>query len=297
MYNIGVIILNYLAYQATMDTIASFKKQKTKGMNVKYVIVDNCSNNNSYLELKKKYKNCEDIIVVKADKNLGFANGNNLGYKTLLKFMNPDFVIISNDDILIENNSLFTWLIECFDKYHYAVLGPDIYSINGKFHQSPVIPNDTNVLKCYKQLIRYKMSKIKGQIRKLLNQPSPYVGYPSWDNRYYKEFHNDMALHGSFQIFSKLYFDVYSEPYDPSTFLYMEEDILFLRCKMSVGGGLKMVYDPSFQIKHLQAVSTNMINSTNYDKEIFRKTQLIKSMNIYIHVLKKMKKEASCKFK
>lgn len=282
MKRIGIVILNYLAYKTTMNTVSAFDMQDSEGYEIFIVIVDNCSPNRSFQELQKEYCGRSNVIVVKTEYNLGFANGNNFGYQELLHHMDPDFVVISNDDILLPQKGLFRWIEESSIKYQYAVLGPDIYSIYADFHQSPLKVFTTDEKKVKKRIFSLHVSLVKCYLKKLFHVIKPYQR-PSWKNDFYKEFHDEMTLHGSFQVFSKLYFMDYTEPYDPQTFLYLEEDILKLRCDIKQ---LKMVYSPDYQVHHLQAVATNMINSTDYEKEIFRLQHRLRSMKVYLKILR-----------
>ena len=105
-----------------------------------------------------------------------------------------------------------------------------------------------------------------------------------WKNKYYTEFHDDMTLHGSFQIFSKKYFEQYKELYDSRTFLYMEEDLLRLRCDKK---GLRMCYVPGFRVNHLQAMSSVLDQRSAYEKQISRLKHTENSMKVYISELDK----------
>lgn len=281
MQKIGIVILNYLAYQTTIETVASFEKQEKNGFEIQYVIIDNGSPNESYEVLRKEYENRSDILVIKTEKNLGFANGNNFGCQELLKQMQPDFIVISNDDILLPQEGLYQWIADCYEKYQFSVLGPDVYSVNGKFHQSPCENFSQDKAACQKKLREIQIKYFKSVIKKFLHY-SKYSGYPTWENEQYQQVHHDKTLHGSFQIFSNRYFRNYSEPYDPSTFLYMEEDILKLRCDKK---HLSMVYDPSYQVHHLQAVATNASHTNQYDKQLFRYKHIIQSLKAYIRQL------------
>lgn len=280
---IGIVILNYLAYQVTIDTVNSFLEQDASNVEVQYIIVDNGSTNESYDKLLDIFGKYENIHIYQTEKNLGFANGNNFGYKKLLDHMKPDYVIISNDDILLPQPGIFKWIDECYRKYKFSVLGPDVYSINGKFHQSPIENYSRSVIRCACKYLKncYNISKLR--IKQLLRIDVKYE-HPSWDNDRYGEPNTKYTLHGSFQIFSKDYFEKYEFPYDKSTFLYMEEDFLKLRCEKY---GLLMQYDNSYTVNHLQAVATNMVNNNAYDKQIVRLKNLNKSLKEYIKELLK----------
>ncbi|HFI0272105.1 TPA: glycosyltransferase family 2 protein, partial [Streptococcus suis] len=118
--------------------INSFCRQTDDNINVKIIVVDNSSPNESFDVLQNEFKDNLNISVVKTPKNLGFANGNNYGYNVLKEYMDPDFVIFSNSDIILPENGLYKWILQCKNDYNFGVLGPSIYSINGDFYQNPI---------------------------------------------------------------------------------------------------------------------------------------------------------------
>lgn len=288
MLKYGVIILNYLAYEETINTLSSFFLQKKDDCTVEYIIVDNFSNNESYDKLVQFAKDYENVHVFRTKRNLGFANGNNYGYVQLKKILpDPDYVIISNDDILLIDNKLFSWIDSCYNKNKFAVLGPDVYSIRGQFHQSPGYNRSRDIANLKNEQRQLRKKLIKTYIAYLRGKyVSQTKNVPVWNNDLYESYSEEYTIHGSFQVFSKVYFNFYKTPYDSSTFLYLEEDILKLRCDIK---GIKMVYDPSYKLNHLQAVSTNKINKTSFSKEVFRYKNLLKSLGIFIRITRKAK--------
>ncbi len=282
---IGIVILNYLAYQVTMETVGAFMKQDTDGNEIRIIIVDNCSPNESYAKLCDAYAESPVVDVLVTEKNLGFAKGNNFGCRKLLDEMKPDFVIISNDDILLPQPGLYRWITECYEKYGFAVLGPDVYSVNGKFHQSPYAPLTQDPKECRKIIAELKMMYLRCRIKKLLHCAAKF-GVARWENTFYQDVRDDMTLHGSFQVFSSAYFRYYDLPYDPRTFLYREEDILRLRCDQK---NLRCVYDPGYRIEHLQAVSTNMVNPDHNMREIARIRNMLNATKVYLEILNESK--------
>lgn len=277
MYNIGVVILNYIAYQDTIHTVDSFLEQDKSDVHLEIVIVDNASPNDSFSHLSEYAKKHENVHICQTEKNLGFAKGNNYGYSYLLEFISPDFVIMSNDDILLPQKGLFEWIANCYKDTNFAVLGPDIYSLRGEFHQSPCYNLTENRISCGWTIIRKNLALIKLYIQKFLHiRVKPYTA--TWGNNDYHTPSDKVTVHGSFQIFSKLYFKHYSEPYDPATFLYMEENLVKLRCDKA---DIKMYYSPDYRVDHLQAVATNKISDSNTDKTISRKKNEIASLKVY----------------
>lgn len=284
MINIGVVILNYLSYDVTIKCVEYFQKQSKNNVNVKIVVVDNASPNNSFNVLYDKFKSNKDIKVVKTPQNLGFARGNNFGYKELCKIMNPDFVVISNSDAYVKDDGLYNWIIDCYEKYNFSVLGPSVYSVYGQFYQSPSEPMTRSKIKIREHQFRLILSIIKSSIlmRVKVNKENNYWRIKS-NNPYSKKRTQDKTLHGAFQIFSKNYFMEYTEPYDGRTFLYVEEDILRIRCDLK---GLVMLYSPDYKVYHLQAMSSNRVTSSFYKKQIIRNKNTLYSLNIYLKYCK-----------
>ena len=278
----GVIILNYIAYNETINCVNDFKKQEQADREIVYIVVDNCSTNNSYEILCNTFKNDNSVFIIKTNINIGFSKGNNYGYSFLKENFNYKFVIFSNDDILLPQKGLYNWIDNSFDEFNFGLLGPDIYSIKGCFHQSPMENETTSIIKCNLKIIKLKikiiilwfLARIKKGYKKKAN---------IWKNSSYNEVCLKKTLHGSFIIMSHIYLDNYSNPFDERTFLYMEEDILKIRCDKK---NIKIVYNPNYCLNHLQAVSTDAIVKDWYIKQIFRTKNVLNSMKIYKNVLK-----------
>lgn len=78
------------------------------------IVVDNCSSDNSYEELKK----CESdkIKVLLSDKNGGYGYGNNLGVKYSYDILSANYVLISNPDVKF-SESVVVALIDAFKRH------------------------------------------------------------------------------------------------------------------------------------------------------------------------------------
>ena len=90
-------------------------------------------------------------------------------------------------------------------------------------------------------------------------------------------------LHGCCLIFSKEYMNRF-EGLNPKTFLYCEEELLFLRLKHY---NLLSLYDDEITIIHTENASTNFLYPDKRKKEIFFLKNYIKSNKILLKELKK----------
>ena len=255
---IGVVILHYKNIFETYKCIESYSKQNTDGISVKTVIVDNGSCNGTGEELSARFKNNIDIYCLILQENLGFAKGNNTGFHFLNERFSPDFIIYSNSDIELLDNNFYKWILQKYSQYHFAVLGPDIYSLTKKYHQSPC--ENTTLFRCL--LKRYLNFKI---VKKLLLAKHKI----SWE-----EPSTEFTLHGSLLIFSKGFFHIYPEGIYDKTFLYYEEAFLRKYCD---DANLLMVYDNTYTVHHVQAASSHQKN-----RKKFRRQQENRSLDLLI---------------
>ena len=104
-YKFTFVILHYLTMEDTIDCIESIR-DKCRNFQYRIIVVDNASPNNSGRKLEKKYKDDSDIKVVVNRENVGFARGNNIGFK-IAKEDKSDFIILCNNDTkLLKDNFL-----------------------------------------------------------------------------------------------------------------------------------------------------------------------------------------------
>lgn len=91
---VSIITINYNGWQETCELIASLKQFETYPYEI--IVVDNASKGDDADRIQAKYP---DVKLVRSERNLGFAGGNNLGYKyaegTYIFFLNNDTVIKS----------------------------------------------------------------------------------------------------------------------------------------------------------------------------------------------------------
>ncbi|SIO19404.1 hypothetical protein SAMN05878443_1868 [Carnobacterium alterfunditum] len=96
MQTSGVVILNFNSANTTIQLVNRLEKFSYFE---KVVIVDNCSNDNSFDILRKIVSNKVDVIQTKENK--GYSYGNNYGIKFLEKFK-LDIIFIANPDVNFE---------------------------------------------------------------------------------------------------------------------------------------------------------------------------------------------------
>lgn len=128
---VSIIILSWNRKDDTLECLESLAKSNIKGFDLEVLVVDNKSTDGSQQALKKFIKSKTAVKNIKwrmieNGENLGFAEGNNVGMRDVLK-KGADFVVLLNDDAVADKN-LVSDLITATKKYPKAgTFTPKIY--------------------------------------------------------------------------------------------------------------------------------------------------------------------------
>lgn len=104
---VSIIIINYNGKEFLADCLKSVMNQSYNDFEI--IFVDNGSSDNS-LEFVNNNFNDEKIKIIKSDENLGFAGGNNLGFK----YASGEYIVLLNNDTIVEHDWL-KYLIEAME--------------------------------------------------------------------------------------------------------------------------------------------------------------------------------------
>ncbi|AZT91535.1 glycosyltransferase family 2 protein [Caldicellulosiruptor changbaiensis] len=97
---IFILIVNCSNYTNTVECVESLKDIEYE--NYRIVIVDDGSFSDSYNKLKEKCLNC---VIIRSERNLWFAGGNNVGIKYALA-NGADYILLLNNDTIVEKDFL-----------------------------------------------------------------------------------------------------------------------------------------------------------------------------------------------
>ncbi len=279
------IILHYKNINDTIECINSIRTLEDN--NYKIVVVDN---NSGIKEDDIKLKSLIDDLII-LEENIGFAKGNNKGIDLAREKYYPDFMIVINNDTIIEQTDFLRKIKKDYQKYHFDALGPKIITSGGEsVNPFPAYKTKEQVEKAIhraKQLISIYKSHWKRfllrnfiRIKQILKKTVPLENG--------KKFQEDVSLHGCAIIFSKKYYNKYQDCFYKGTFLYHEEEFLEYRRKKDQ---LKFIYDPELEIFHKEGSSLNYSYDDNlYQKLIFREENILKSLQ-QLNQLMEEKKE------
>lgn len=289
MYHISFVILHYLSFAVTsacIDSICASYPQ-TDTISWQIIVVDNASPNDSFEQLRRKYHDVSHITLLHSDQNLGFAKGNNLGYRYALEHFQSDFVIIANNDTEFLQSGFLQTMIQTYELHDCALIGPDILNING-YHQNPYRPHPITDKQLSRWLRNRRLWLVFLRMDNWLHlsehisffrtfyQKRALAGMPldTW-----KEAADNVVLQGACIIFTPLYIKKFPQnAFYPGTYMYCEEDILAYFCAEN---HLGTHYTPGLQILHRDSASTSLSHASQREKDLFLTKNMIRSLKVF----------------
>ncbi len=137
MKRIFIIILNWNQPKLTVECLNSIHELRITNYELKVIVVDNGSDDDSVNRIKSKIQNPkskEEIVLLETDTNLGFTGGNNVGIQHALE-NGADYIVLLNNDTEVESN-LIEGLLKTFkENPNCGAVSPKIYFAKGfEFH-------------------------------------------------------------------------------------------------------------------------------------------------------------------
>lgn len=289
---IGFVILHYNVVKETEKCVASiFEKIDTDDFEI--VVVDNGSSNQSGLVVQQMFAGKEHVTVILNKKNLGFAQGNNVGFRFLKHEKKCDFIAMMNNDTYLIQDDFCKVIEEEYKNSAFAVLGPKIHSPAGN-DSNPVKKRLMTVAELEKKRARWRRFRMRNILHLGFFDtaysfiadrlgPGPAKKYMQSDIR-----QENVELHGCCWIFSPKFIEKY-DGLNPETFLYQEEDILFAQM---LHDKMLMVYNPELKIYHSEDAATNSVCQSSRKKKIFIYENYLKSSEVLLQILKKIEGQA-----
>lgn len=281
------VILHYNSIDSTrkcIDSILQLQDLQEIGV----VIVDNASPNQTGKVLENLYSDMKNIKVILLLDNLGFARGNNIGFKYARNVMKAECIICANNDVYFVQKDFLNYIKRIESMYQADVIGPDIQTYQ-EMHQNPLREKRLSMVQFRKKHVIKKIWLLYWRVCKCF--PWIKVGEKirtkvfrrNLEQRKYQKISRDIVLQGACILFMKRYIENEEEAFVPDTFMYMEEDILSYKCLLK---GYYMLYCPELTVFHAESRSTVESFAQNVDKEIFYYQECLKSDQILLRYIK-----------
>ena len=254
--SVSIIILNWNGWSDTIECLESIYQLNYS--NYRVIVVDNNSSDDSvqkindyamgklevksnffkynptnkpikiisdgeYSELEKKSTINKQLMLIKNDDNYGFAKGNNIGINFALKNFNPTYILLLNNDTVVDKDFLKILVQEGENDPAIGLLGPKMY-----YYDNP------NVIWCIGGKIDWKLAR------------GLHVGINETDTGQYDEKMNFDYINGSAILIKRSVLDEIGL-LDEKLFLYFEETDLALKASKK---GYNIIYISNSKIWH-----------------------------------------------
>lgn len=271
---VSFVILHYGDnYQLTMNAVRAIR-QLDDAESADIVIV--CNGKAFDIQQRVDISELNDVDVIVLEENKGFSVGNNVGYKYAKQKNDYAFIVIMNNDVVIEQKDFIAVLFDEYEKCPFFVCGPDVYTPSAASHFNPLAKEilkaenmDAIIHRREMQRREYtkpfSMYAAKSYFletfknRKLLSCIfSIWRKIKKGDNSY-KNPATNVVLQGSCLIFSSDFIQLNEKAFEPEVFLYFEEHYLAKRCAEN---NWTMYYTPAVQVMHMHRGSSGLIGQS-----------------------------------
>lgn len=285
------VILHYKTVDDTIECINSII-ENVSYLGYEIVVVDNGSPGDDFTFLQKRFSGNNIVHIMQTEENLGFAKGNNIGYQYAKKELNANFIILMNNDIILEQQNFIETIFDIYIERKFAILGPDVISLDDGEHQNPHII--VNLQNPGRELYYYRFYWLMAYLglyvpvkRTIFTFIKWFKGKEEHVEPNWTELQEGVKLYGACLIFSPEYVNRFKGLYD-KTFMYVEEDILYYIAKQE---NLKMVYSPDIQILHKEKSSTKSDNRSSRKMRIFFYSNMCISLKAFLALTKNYAQE------
>ncbi len=231
-----VIIVNWNGKKDTEACLSSLEKIEKPHVDLRVIVVDNGSSDDSVAAIRKKYPG---VTVLPTGKNLGFTGGNNTGITHALKDK-ADFVWLLNNDTIVEKSVLEN--LSPFKDPRVGICGSKIYFAPGhEFHQTR-----------YKKQEQGRVFWYAGGLIDWKNMYASHRGVDEVDHGQFDHEEDTPFVTGCSMMIKRKVFDKIGM-LDDRYYLYLEDLDFCLRAKKA---GFTLKYVPSSILWHVNAGSS-----------------------------------------
>lgn len=266
------VILHYNEPDVTRDAVKHLLELHDSNY-CQIVVVDNFSPDGSGETLDNEYRENPFVDVIRTRQNLGFAKGNNFGYRHAKLRYTPEVIVVMNNDVMIEQSDFIHRLFVQRSFFDYEIIMPDIVNKSG-VHQNPFRVQPLSTFHIIKEIMSLNLLFL------LYNTP---IINKIWARRRKRTLFKktniakdaDMMIpHGACVIFMPKWVNNEDFAFVPDTFLYGEEDLLY---EYATFKNYRTHLSTSLTVKHLEDVSTDSVIKTPIAKSKFLIKNLLHS--------------------
>ncbi len=244
------VVLQFNQPDVTARCVTSLRRLATDGRRLHVIVVDNGSEPEAVARTRELFGGMTDVTLLFTGENLGFAKGNNVGYRYARETIGAGFIAMINNDTVVGDPEFVERCLAAFRERPWSVLGPDIVTPDGR-HENPWNDHvyEADEWRALGELYRRQRAAWEAggpaEFRRLGRRSPAATGL------------RQPILQGAAYVFSPVFTADRDRALDERTFLYGEEFLLAVDCLLS---GHLTVYDPRIVIAHEEGVSTARVS-------------------------------------
>ncbi len=248
MKKVFLVVLYYKDQKATFELLETLKDVKKETFDLRTIIIDNYPQDPIKIS-PSDYKEL-NLRVIYNKENLGFSGGNNIGITESIK-NGADFILILNNDTLVDPNFIEELIKVSEDNKNCGIVSPKIYFEKGyEFHKDRYKKGDLG------KVIWYAGGSIDWGNVLGIHRGVDKVDDGSWDKTEETQLATGCCLLIKREVLEKV------GGYDDKFFLYFEDADFSERTKKE---GFKIFYAPKAIIWHKNAQSSGGSGSSLQD--------------------------------
>lgn len=275
----GIVILNYNNFEDTFNCVESIEKYNTAP--IKYFVVDNASPRNGVVEaldtrFKKDYSGrylkirsndnyqgeYPSVTFIISDTNGGYAQGNNLGLRRAFNDPQISYIMILNNDVLFVEDIIPRLIEKVKILPQCGIVSPILYkkTLEGLDYNC----GRTAMTFRHAFLLNLTMGKPWFGIKQMIDDEQYVLKQRpgAISEEYVKiDYPSGSCMFATKQLWKDI------DGFDPNTFLFYEEAILFSKTKRIQKQNYLL---PSLKCIHLGASSTSKSTSPKQTKLAFQ---------------------------
>ncbi len=133
MIHVSIILVHFNTPQHTLECLESLSACTTKRARVSILVIDNGSK--EPFVVPQKFAN-DNVTLLRSESNLGFTGGNNLGIYTAIEQHSSDYILLLNNDTVVDPHFIDELIKSAEEHPDAGVLSPKIYFYPGsEYHK------------------------------------------------------------------------------------------------------------------------------------------------------------------
>ncbi|PYU84134.1 MAG: hypothetical protein DMG50_05830 [Acidobacteria bacterium] len=257
-----IITVNYKSADSVLAFLAGLERTEAFS-EIEMIIVNNSPGEDNLSKIRPAAGKYANAKVIQSPTNRGYFGGARFALDHYLEQGNalPEWVIVCNHDIQIEDKEFFSKLL-CLDPETAGVIAPRIQTMPGRIDQNPFMRRRPGALRWANLRFiscNYWAAAIWDWLSRRKSEFRSWVAARRGQSLLDVNAKSEViyAAHGSFFIFSRRYFEA-GGFLDENLFLYGEEISVAEICRSL---GLLVVYEPSLCVLHKEHESTGKVLS------------------------------------